>query len=185
MVSNTEVVGSMSPSVTDEIAKARRMYMAGLTTPNILRLVRLDKEQLHTLIMGKDGSGKEPDCWYSLRIGGTDEIVLAASVERLNFSLECTGLASAVLHESLTQLNIGVKCGGRTLSVKEMESLASIVEKLDKIVRLEKGSPTEIVSKAGLSVEEAREILRNDPFAPKVIEAEVVKTEEVGDDLLG
>ena len=175
----------------DEVLKAKRMYMAGVSTSNILRLVRVDRDHLQSLVMGSDGTGKDADCWYALKVGMTDEVVLAASLERLNFSLECTGLASSVLHSSLTTLNQSIKSGGRSLTVKEMESVANIIEKLDKIVRLEKGSPTEIVSKAGLSVEEARNILLNDPFAPKTVEAECtvvadpVENALVVEDLLG
>lgn len=170
-----------------EVDKALRFYMAGLTLANIQRLVNIPANDLQVLIMGSDGSGKSPDCWYAKKVGTTDEIVVAASLERLDFTLKCTGLASSVLHESLTSLNEQVREGGRVLTIKEMESMTNIVEKLDKIVRLEKGSPTEIISKAGLTVEEAKEILRNDPFAPKTIAAEVVSVVDVPteEDLLG
>lgn len=175
-----------------EVDKAKRMYMAGLSLPNIQRLVNIPPPELQNLVMGIDGTGKSPDCWYAQKVGISDEVVVAASLERLDFTLKCTGLASAVLHESLVSLNAQVKSGGRTLTIKEMESVTNIVEKLDKIVRLEKGSPTEIISKAGLSVEEAREILKNDPFAPKIIDAEVTDVVVVDpiapvaeDDLLG
>lgn len=170
-----------------EVDKARRFYMAGLTLSNIQRLVNIPPDFLQALIMGSDGSGKSPECWYAQKIGTTDEVVVAASLERLDFTLKCTGLASSVLHTSLESLNEQVKAGGRVLTIKEMESMTNIVEKLDKIVRLEKGSPTEIISKAGLTVEEARSILANDPFAPRTIEAEVVNVVTVPDeeDLLG
>jgi hypothetical protein len=90
-----------------------------------------------------------------------------------------------LLHDSLTELHMQRKEGGRSLTVKEMESVASIIEKLDKIVRLEKGSPTEIISKTGLSVEEARQIIKNDPFAPKTVEAEVISVSTPEEDILG
>lgn len=157
-----------------DVDKAYRFYMAGVTPSNIAKLTGIPSQELQKLIMGDDFSGKELTCWNAKRNGVVDEVVVAASLERLDFTLKCTGLASAVLHESLASLNLSVKEGGRTLTIKEMESMASIIEKLDKIVRLEKGSPTEIVSRAGLSVEEARQIIKGDPFAPQIIEAECV-----------
>lgn len=146
--------------------------MAGVTPSNISKLTNIPMSELNLLIMGEDRLGTDPNTWYAKRNGTVDEVVVAASLERLDFTLKCTGLASAILHDSLASLNSQIKEGGRTLTVKEMESMSSIVEKLDKIVRLEKGSPTEIVSRAGLSVDEARAILKADPFAPTIIEGE-------------
>ena len=156
------------------IHKAHKFYMAGVTPSNISQLTKIPMSDLNLLIMGDDRLGTSPDCWSVKRNGLVDEVVVAASLERLDFTLKCTGLASSILHESLSVLNQQVRDGGRTLTVREMESMSSIVEKLDKIVRLEKGSPTEIVSRAGLSVDEARAILKADPFAPITIEAECV-----------
>lgn len=174
-----------SATLHSEVDKAKRFYMGGVSVPNIIRLCSIPVDELNLLVMGADGSGKDPNCWHANKVGLTDEVVIAASLERLDFTLKCTGLASAVLHESLSSLNQQVKDGGRVLTIKEMESMTNIVEKLDKIVRLEKGSPTEIVSRAGLSVEEARSVIMNDPFAPKTVQAECVVIEDVEEDLLG
>lgn len=174
------------PPINPSIVKAKSLYMAGVSSQVIHKLVGIPIKELDTLIMGADGLGTAKGCWNNERVSAVDEVVIAASIERLDFSLRCTGIASAVLHDSLTLLHTQMKEGGRSLTVKEMESVASIIEKLDKIVRLEKGSPTEIVSKAGLSVEEAKAIIMNDPFAPKTVEAEVIKVSSVPEeDLLG
>ncbi len=167
------------------VSKAKSFYMAGVSAPVIHKLTGIPREQLDTLIMGQDGLGTERGCWNAERFATVDEVVVAASIERLDFSLRCTGIASAVLHDSLSQLHMQMKDGGRSLTVKEMESVASIIEKLDKIVRLEKGSPTEIISKAGLSVEEAKRIIMSDPFAPKTVEAEVISVVTPEEDILG
>ena len=175
----------MPVAVSQDTRKAKELYMAGVSAPVIHKLTGIPQKTLDELIMGKDGLGTQTDCWNHVRLSAVDTVVIAASVERLDFSLRCTGIASAVLHDSLTELHMQMKEGGRSLTVKEMESMASIIEKLDKIVRLEKGSPTEIISKTGLSVEEARQIIKNDPFAPKTVEAEVISVSTPEEDILG
>ena len=67
--------------------------------------------------------------------------------------------------------------GDYQFTVDEVKKLSDVVANLDKLVRLETGKPTDINEVVNISLKEAREILRNDPFI--MAEFKEVKKEEV------
>ena len=56
------------------------------------------------------------------------------------------------------------------LNEKQLTAASSILSNLDKIQRLEDGAATEIVHRAGLTVDEARRQLASDPMAFGIID---------------
>lgn len=157
----------MSEIDIEQLNKAKRLFFAGVTFDNIVSLTKIKPFALREAI------DRVPNGWRAIRDASEDLVVTSATIDRLNTALSCAGVASSILLDSLKELKHATD-SGRVLSIKEMKGVSDIVDSLDKIIRLERGTPTDIVCNASLSIEEARDILKKDPFA-EAIEAEIVE----------
>ena len=152
----------------------RWMYLAGYELTDICSKMNLDTDSVRLLVFGLDGTGKDSTCLYHERKHASSAAITAFIMDKVVVLDKITGTATNILAKSLDNLYKEV-IDGKELSVDEMSKIAGIVTSLDKIVRLESGMATETMEFIGLSRAEAREILENDPFAPRTVETTSVE----------
>lgn len=107
--------------------------------------------------------------WREIRDLAKSEVIDALSdgKKMLISSISKNGLE--ILAKSLAHL----AASDRNLSVKEMRGVSDIIDSLDKIIKLDEGSPTEILAEVKPSTTfEIRKLLKSDPFL--IEEAEVL-----------
>lgn len=165
---------SLIPSeLKEKINQAQLLYFSGYTISEIATMTELSLDNIRMLAFGDDGTGRDMKCWKVMK-ARLDPVSIAAYVMDKKAILERTsGLAVTALNKSLEILNQKVFSGDLELSISDMKDLAGIVFGMDKIVRLESGSATEIISKIGLTPAEARKILAEDPFNKSIVNMEV------------
>ena len=169
----------MSEILIQKISKkqqdqVRWMYFGNYEVTDIAMKLDIEVDTVRFFIFGIDGTGSDKTCLYQIK-KGMSSTAIGAFLRDKSQALEMVcGTALSILGKALTDLQVEVT-NGKELSLDDMKKLSSIVVEMDKIVRLESGLATETIQHMGLSRAEAREILANDPFAPKDIEAEVVQ----------
>lgn len=157
-----------SSTTEEQVFRAKKFYFAGVTFENIVNLTSINPKALKELIETPSTG------WRALKEASEDFVITSAVIDRLNTAINCSSIATATLLQALKDLKFSVEAG-RELSVKEMKGVSDIIDSLDKIIRLEKGTPTDIIGKQSLTVEEARAVLKADPFSNyDIIDAEVV-----------
>jgi len=98
--------------------------------------------------------------------------ITAYLAEKAHIFDRTTGIAVTVLSKHLEKmLDIANDPSSPAMNPADMAMIASVVMNLDKITRLETGKATQIVKQMGLTPEEAKKILEEDPMA-NVVEAE-------------
>lgn len=120
--------------------KAREMYYAGIYVTEIVEHLNLDLEELTRYVFGADGQGTAKDCWAFIKLHRPRSS--AVTYERVKpFILK--GLEFKLLNRIRASADEMEK-DNRTLDIDEMNKAMSVVERLDKITRLEEGKATAI-----------------------------------------
>ena len=165
-----------------EREKAFLLYLGGRDASEIALALKLDIEVLRYHIFGVDGTGRDSDTWYHQKAVLRPSALALYLHDKITVLDSIAGVGIEILSDSLAHLRDKVKSKEIILSAKEIGELSKVVTGIDKMVRLEKGESTEIFHFLGLSVEESRAIIQNDPFAVEVknegdvIDAEYVET---------
>lgn len=170
-------VNDLPESVTEQ---AKALYFINCPENQILKIVDgIKKEELDYLIKGRDGTGSSESCWMRIKRENHDATVTAASLALMPAAQHNIAICNAILKHGLEGLLKDVKSGEKKLSSRELREISEVFANIDKITRLEQGDPTEIYEMAGLTAEQAREILKEDPFAFGIVDADArVITEE-------
>jgi hypothetical protein len=155
--------------------QVRWMYFGNYEVIDIEAKLNIEVDTLRFFIFGGDGTGNDPTCLYSIKKGMSSTAISSFLADKASVLDQTAGIALSILNKSLRDLQVEVN-NGKELSLDDMKKLSSIVTEMDKMVRLESGLATETIQHMGLSTAEAREILANDPFAPRTIEAEYTDT---------
>lgn len=153
----------------------RWMYFGGMEPSDIEIKLGIEIETIRFFIFGEDGTGSDPTCLMQVRKGLSSTAITSYIFDKASAMERTCGVALKILTKSLDDLHTEVN-NGKELSLDDMKKLSSIVVEMDKIVRLESGLATETIEHMGLTRAEARQILADDPFAPKVVEAECTET---------
>lgn len=166
-----------------KVEQARALFFAGYEVSDCAQIIDLPLDFVRTLVFGADQSGREQNCWYKLREAMGPASVAAFVHSKKDVLDRVTGTAANILSVSLDNLRNKVLSGEVVLNISELKQLSSIVVDMDKIVRLESGKATEIINNVGLTPEQAREMLKKDPFAKMIVPEYTVKDvkEEVED----
>lgn len=166
--------------------QARALYFADYKIDQIAQTLDIPLEDVKTLAFGVDLKGSAPGCWKALKAAVGPAAVSAYIFEKRHVFERTTGLALSILNKSLTDLQAKVfnpnPDDAVELGLDDLRKLAGIVVDFDKIVRLETGQATEIVDNVGLSPQEARKILQNDPFARHQKKVERIEDAEINED---
>lgn len=161
-----------------EREKAYLLYLGGREVTEISLALKLDLEALRHHIFGADGTGKDIDSWYHQKAVLRPSALAIYLHDKISILDSVAGMGIEILSDSLSHLRDQVKKKEIILSAKEIGELSKVVTGIDKMVRLEKGESTEIHQFLGLSVEESRAIIQNDPFAVEVKgEGEIIDAE--------
>lgn len=144
--------------------RARLYYFGDYEFSDICEILNIDIDTLRFYIYGEDGEGTNAHCWAKLKKELKPTAIAFYVKEKIGALEKTAGMAHKILASSLDSLHKKIKDDGYELNISEMKMMADIATQLDKIVRLESNKPTEISEFVSLSVAEAREILRNDPF---------------------
>lgn len=144
------------------LAQARAMYFLSVPTQKISAILEVSEKYLEKQILGENKLGTDPSCWKVVRNSMTDVVVNTIMQTQLETTMNIVGLASAALKNGLQ--DILQKSEDGELNVRDMKALSDIIVNMDKIARLERMTPTDIIQTQGLSLHEARDILTNDPF---------------------
>lgn len=168
-----------------DLDKARSMYFANCEINEICTTLSVDPETIRFYVFGEDGNGKNPTCWLNLRKKLNPTAMSMYLRDKVDILDMTAGVGVEILSTSLSRLRDLVRSGEKELNVDEISKLTKVVVDLDKIVRLEKGTATEINEFIGLTRAEAKNILENDPFAQAIpvesVELPWLKDEEIKD----
>ena len=126
---------------------------------------------LRFFVFGEDGKGGNEKCWFNIKKNVNSVAISVYMKDKVAILNKTAGLALDILHENLIKTQDAMKSQEIPLSIDDMKKLAGIVLDMDKMVRLESGMATEIVDEIKhMSLADARKILMDDPFAPRVSE---------------
>lgn len=154
--------------------QARQLFFAGIYVTEIMEGLQLaDQAELMRYVMGEDGRGIDPQCWMYQRSqrprssAVTYERVKPFLLKSVEFKFLNRVRASIDAMEEKDEL----------LAMADMERAVGIVERLDKITRLEEGKATEHIATTRTSYS-LRDLARmkeqqNGKSPPTDIEAEV------------
>lgn len=151
-----------------DLDKARSMYFANCEINEICTTLSVDPDTIRFYVFGEDGNGKNPTCWMNLRKKLNPTAMSMYLRDKVDILDMTAGVGVEILSTSLSRLRDLVRSGEKELDVDEISKLTKVVVDLDKIVRLEKGTATEINEFIGLTRAEAKEVLMNDPFAQAI-----------------
>ena len=157
--------------------RAKMMYLAQYSLEEIVIKLNINLNVLKEWVFGKDGKGTSASCWNVVRSQVSDCSITAYILSKQDVFERTTGLALNCLTKALEGLNKRVN-EGQELDVDEIHKISSVIEKMDKINRLEAGRATAIVHNTGLTPEKVREIIKNDPIAD-VVDVEYKELEDI------
>ena len=152
----------------DTFTKAQLMYFGGREVTEIATVLSIEPETLRFYIFGEDGDGKESYTWHAIKRKLNPTAMALYLKDKVGVLEQTAGIGVEILSFSLGQLRDSVRSGEVVLTVDEIAKIGKVVVDLDKMVRLESGTATELIEHMGLSRAEAREILESDPFAQDV-----------------
>jgi len=169
--------------------QARIIYLSSptITVEELAKTTGIPEDTLSALIYGEDENDPSKGCWHSLKKNMTDSAIIAVMANQRGV-VEHTGkLALNIIQNTLSRLNEAVASGAKELEIDDLIKITTVFEKMDKIVRLDDGLPTETTRSLKLSYEQQKKIaaVMNDPFAKEEIvdvEIDTSSVVEVEDD---
>lgn len=139
---------------TDQIEWARRQYLNYASISEIARTLGVHRNTIGNYVHGLKGWKKERDF-------AKNELLTELAENKAAHISRIYGTSLDVLTRFVDDL----KNRDKALTLVEARNLASILDSIDKIARLDQGSPTDIIADTKpASVIEVREILKQDPF---------------------
>lgn len=146
--------------------QAKILYLSDYTVEDICSKLNIPVDQLENLIYGLSGDGSDPNSWMYQKNRMTNTSIAAFVVDKLAVFDRINGLASTVLGKQMARLLERTNDPtSESLDVSDMQKIADIIHKIDRIARLENGEATDIIKRVGLTPEEARQIIKEDPIA--------------------
>ena len=151
--------------------QAKILYLADHDMVDICEKLDIDMPTLRFFVFGEDGKGGNEKCWFNIKKNINSVAISVYMKDKVAILNKTAGLALDILHENLIKTQEAMKSQEIPLSIDDMKKLAGIVLDMDKMVRLESGMATEIVDEIKhMSLADARKILMDDTFAPRVSE---------------
>jgi len=145
--------------------QAKTMYFSGMEIESINRAINIDEDVLRYWILGTNRKGDQKTCWFRMREANTDTVIDLFIKKKYDQLEKTGGIALSLIQDGLLTIKDEVESGLKKLSVGEIRSIAEIIASLDRIARLESGQATEIINQSGLTPQQAKKILQDDPFA--------------------
>lgn len=163
---------------------ARIMYFGNYQLTDIAEKLNIEIDTIRFYVFGEDGFGKNEKCWAYLKKNLNSSSIAVYLKDKISVLEKTAGVALNVINEALTRLDHDMKTDPDfRITIDDMKKLSSIVVDVDKMVRLESGSATELVEHIGLTVAEARKVLAEDDFA-QTFDAEYETKDTFSEDAL-
>lgn len=144
---------------------ALEMYILGATPQTISSAMHTHVNVINRWVMDYK--------WKDLKANSVNSgIDILADIAPVELAKKAVSGLSKVIYKAVRDYDIAYNEGTLTLSPRDLDRLATVLTNLDKVVRLEQGKPTDIHSIQAISYEEARKILRDDPFAKSIIDGQ-------------
>ena len=158
-------------SVPDKIREsAKVLYFTGYSVEEIARKLNILPDTVSLWVFGSDGKGTSSSCWAVKRAQANDASIIAYIIDKHEMFDRTVNVAHKCLTKALEGLNERVHTGETVLNMDEIRKLAAVVTEMDKITRLEGGKATNIIeTTTGLSANELRKIIKEDPIADDVV----------------
>lgn len=137
-MSETELIKPFRPLSGSTILVAKQLYFAGIFVTDICEELNICVNDLGREVFGADGTGNDPSCWASQKLYRpfsspvTYEIVKPTLLKKVEFQILNRIRASVTDMEENDEL----------FNIDECSKAMGMVERLDKITRLEEGKPT-------------------------------------------
>jgi len=133
------------------VERAKQMYLGNVLPTDISEFLEIDITELGYLCFGLDRSGEHPNSWFHIKKTHPISSVYTYSVVKPVVLKQSEMMLVNLISNNLTRMTEEKK----DLDMDELSKAAGMVEKLDKIVRLEEGKITENVEiTAGFSLRE-------------------------------
>jgi hypothetical protein len=161
--------------------QCKTLFMSGMDLDQISKYLSVEVDVLRYWVLGTNGRGDRQGTWYYIKEHNTDSVI-DLFIKRKYDQLEKTaGLALSLVQDGLFTIKDEVETGIKKLTVGEIKSIAEVIGMLDKVARLESGQATEIINRTGLTPEQARKVLKDDPLAFGIIPVDAkVKEDDSG-----
>lgn len=166
----------MSNTPNYNIATAKQLYFNGLALTDISSHLSIPLSVLRQEAFGESDDATSPTCWHALlqRYGAT-----ALDIETYSkYKPMVMKHAEANIMKKISQSAIELAEDEGSLDLAGIKTAVDIVEKIDKITRLEGGQATEHIGIdiSALSMREIQEARRK--ITPFTIEAEYERSDE-------
>lgn len=122
--------------------QARHLFMAGIFVTEICETLDVSRDELGVLAFGADGTGQSPSCWAYQRLERPASS--AVTYERVKPFLLKTVEARFINRVRASIL--ALEESNTLLNMQDMSRAVDVVEKLDRITRLEEGKATEHIA---------------------------------------
>ncbi len=156
-----------------DLERMKMMFFMGYSVSEIAEICDRDIDTIRFYVFGVDETGADPLCWH-VQKKEVDKTGLLPYIKSKVDALEkATSTAYNLLTKGLKGLD---EKEGYEFTVQEVKQITDIVSALDKITRLETGKATDISEVVSVTLSEARDILRKDPFL--VAEYSIVENKE-------
>lgn len=149
----------MTQRLTDRNTTARHMYYSGISVKDISEELDLPINELGLLIFGFDKTGNDPECWYRIKKDrNQNSFVTYRKVKGFLLSE-----AEAAIGQKVAISAVAISEDPAPLSLADTKIATEIMEKLDKMGRLERGEATEHVRvDQGMTLREIKNGVRID-----------------------
>lgn len=122
--------------------KAMHMYFSGILAIEIAQYLNVEMSELSTYVYGEDGRGMHPNCWcYQMQSRPNVSVVSYQEVKP--YVLKHT---EALLIEKVRKSVDELHKDNIPLSMDDMDIATKMIERIDRITRLEEGKATEHVA---------------------------------------
>lgn len=136
---------------------AKELYFMNMPLAKISSIADIP---IHTLETYVDNE------WRIEKSNHLDATMLMCKIDKTSIINEIHGLSTSIVHENLKRIKEKQsKDPNFKLTTKDLKNIGDYMVGQDKIARLESGQPTDILERQGLTREEARQLLKEDPFA--------------------
>ena len=126
------------------LEQAKLMYFASIHPKDISQELKIPLDELGLYIFGKDKSGHSPDCWLQQKKEANKDNPISLYQYQAVKSHILTHI-EAQLIAKMKQSAQHLLGDDEPLSLSELSTAINVVEKLDKITRLENGEATQHV----------------------------------------
>ena len=128
-----------------KIDRAKQLYLGGIAPSDISEMLDMDLNDLGYMVFGMDATGNDASCWYAIKKSRPSGSIYTYSKIKPVLLKQTEMKLAEMIDNSAQKMLESQSESDDPLSLDDMSKAAGIMEKFDKITRLEEGSATEII----------------------------------------